>query len=81
MEADIILAEPGATVGFAGARVIRQTTRRSLPKGFQTAEFVLEHGFLDGICPRSSQKRVIAKLLELHDRGACGHKMTERTRE
>ena len=81
MEADIILAEPGATVGFAGARVIRQTTRKSLPKGFQTAEFVLEHGFLDGICPRSSQKRVIAKLLELHDRGACGHKMTERTRE
>lgn len=81
MEADIILAEPGATVGFAGARVIKQTTRKSLPKGFQTAEFVLEHGFLDGICPRSSQKRVIAKLLELHDRGACGHKMTERTRE
>lgn len=81
MEADIILAEPGATVGFAGARVIRQTTRKSLPKGFQTAEFVLEHGFLDEICPRSSQKRVIAKLLELHGRGACGHKMTERTRE
>lgn len=45
MEADIILAEPGATVGFAGARVIEQTMKKSLPKEFQKAEFVLEHGF------------------------------------
>ncbi|VEG98621.1 Acetyl-coenzyme A carboxylase carboxyl transferase subunit beta [Slackia heliotrinireducens] len=66
MEADIILAEPGATVGFAGARVIEQTTHRSLPKGFQTAEFVLEHGFIDKIVPRSDQRDLLAALLEMH---------------
>ena len=66
MEADIILAEPGATVGFAGARVIEQTTRRSLPSGFQKAEFVLEHGFIDSIVPRSNQKKVLSELLKLH---------------
>ena len=53
MEADIILAEPMATIGFAGARVIEQTTRKQLPKGFQTAEFLLEHGFVDAIVPRT----------------------------
>ena len=53
MEADIILAEPGATVGFAGARVIEQTTRKQLPKEFQKAEFVLDHGFVDRIASRS----------------------------
>ncbi len=67
MEADIILAEPGATVGFAGARVIQQTTRRSLPGGFQTAEFLLDHGFLDSIVPRSQQRAYLAALLRLHD--------------
>ena len=66
MEADILLAEPGATIGFAGARVIEQTTRKALPKGFQTAEFVLQHGFLDGIAPRSSQKNLLAFLLSVH---------------
>ena len=66
MEADILLAEPGATIGFAGARVIEQTTRKALPKGFQTAEFVLQHGFLDGIAPRSSQKNMLAFLLSVH---------------
>lgn len=69
MEADIILAEPGATIGFAGARVIEQTTRKSLPKEFQTAEFVLEHGFIDSIVPRANQKQVIANLLKLHTGG------------
>ena len=69
MEADIILAEPGATVGFAGARVIEQTTKKSLPKGFQTAEFVLEHGFVDRICPRNSQKQLLKDLLKLHNGG------------
>ena len=49
MEADIILAEPGAVIGFAGARVIEQTTKKILPKGFQKSEFVLEHGFIDKI--------------------------------
>lgn len=71
MEADIILAEPGATVGFAGARVVEQTTKKSLPAGFQTAEFVLEHGFVDAILPRSQQKSYLADLLQLHDRRAA----------
>ena len=67
MEADIILAEPGATVGFAGARVIEQTTKKSLPKEFQTSEFVLEHGFIDSIIPRSNQKRYLTELLNMHN--------------
>lgn len=67
MEADIILAEPGATVGFAGARVIKQTTQKALPKGFQTAEFVLEHGFVDNIIARKDQKSIIAELLKMHN--------------
>lgn len=67
MEADIILAEPGATIGFAGARVIEQTTRGSLPRGFQRSEFVLEHGFVDGIVPRAAQRHRIGELLRLHD--------------
>lgn len=66
MEADIILAEPGATVGFAGARVIEQTTRKSLPKGFQKSEFVLEHGFIDAIVVRTNQKKMLAELLKMH---------------
>ena len=69
MEGDIILAEPGATVGFAGARVVEQTTRKALPKGFQTAEFLLKHGFVDAIVPRRDQQQVIAALLQLHGRG------------
>ena len=67
MEADIILAEPGATVGFAGARVIEQTTKKALPEGFQTAEFVLEHGFVDSIVPRSGQKKFLTEILQMHD--------------
>ena len=66
MEGDIILAEPGAIIGFAGARVIEQTTRKNLPKGFQTAEFLLEHGFVDAIVPRSEQRVVLSRLLKLH---------------
>ena len=62
-------AEPEATVGCAGARVIEQTTRKSLPKGFQKAEFVMEHGFIDAITPRSHQKKLISRLLKLHDGG------------
>lgn len=67
MEADIILAEPGATVGFAGARVIEQTTKKALPKGFQTSEFVLGHGFIDSIVPRAGQKALLRELLKMHD--------------
>lgn len=68
MLGDIILAEPGATVGFAGARVIEQTTRKKLPRGFQKSEFLLEHGFVDAIVPRQKQKPDITYLLKLH----CG---------
>lgn len=67
MEADIILAEPGATVGFAGARVIEQTTKKSLPDGFQKSEFVLEHGFIDSIIPRAKQKKYLSEILKMHD--------------
>lgn len=66
MDGDIIMAEPGATIGFAGARVIEQTIRKKLPSGFQTAEFLLEHGFVDLIVPRAKQKEAIARLLALH---------------
>lgn len=69
MEADIILAEPGATVGFAGARVIEQTTRKTLPEGFQKSEFVLKHGFIDSIIQRSSQKKYLNELLKMHGGG------------
>lgn len=71
MQADLILAEPGAMVGFAGARVIEQTTRKKLPQGFQLAESLLEHGFVDAIVPRQQQRQTLSKLLKLHQKGAC----------
>ncbi|MCR4891360.1 MAG: acetyl-CoA carboxylase, carboxyltransferase subunit beta [Lachnospiraceae bacterium] len=67
MEADIILAEPGATVGFAGARVIEQTTKKALPDGFQTSEFVMEHGFIDSIIPRPNQRKYLTAILKMHN--------------
>lgn len=69
MEGDIILAEPGALVGFAGARVIEQTTRKKLPKGFQRAEFLLEHGFVDAIVPRTELKDTLELILRMHTGG------------
>lgn len=66
---DIILAEPGARIGFAGPRVIRQTIGAELPEGFQTAEFQLEHGFVDAIVPRAEMKDTLAQLLSLHGKG------------
>ena len=66
MLGDIILAEPGALIGFAGPRVIQQTIGQKLPEGFQRAEFLLEHGFVDKIVPRDEQKRVIADILRMH---------------
>ncbi len=66
-EADIVLAEPGATIGFAGSRVIEQTTKKSLPAQFQKSEFVLEHGFIDSIVHRSEQKTFLTELLSIHD--------------
>jgi acetyl-CoA carboxylase carboxyl transferase subunit beta len=61
---DIIIAEPGALIGFAGPRVIRETTHQELPKGFQTAEFLLTHGFLDQIVPRHQLRRCIINFLK-----------------
>jgi acetyl-CoA carboxylase carboxyl transferase subunit beta len=69
MEGDMILSEPGATVGFAGARVVEQTVRRKLPSDFQKAEVLLEHGFIDRIVPRAEQRQTIAGLLKIHQRG------------
>ncbi len=64
---DIILAEPGAMVGFTGPRVIRQTMKQDLPEGFQTAEFMLEHGFVDRIVPRRDLRSEIASLIDYCD--------------
>ncbi len=66
---DIILAEPGAMIGFAGQRVIEQTIGEKLPDGFQTAEFLLEHGFIDKIVERKDLKDTIAKLVKMHKGG------------
>ena len=66
MEGDIIIAEPRATVAFAGRRVIEETTKEELPKGFQTSEFLLEHGFVDIITDRKDEKKLLASLLRLH---------------
>lgn len=68
MLGDIILAEPGALIGFAGPRVIEQTIRQKLPEGFQRSEFLLEHGFIDEIVHRSKMKETLATLLLLHKR-------------
>ncbi|MDR1665873.1 MAG: acetyl-CoA carboxylase, carboxyltransferase subunit beta [Puniceicoccales bacterium] len=62
---DLILAEPGALIGFAGPRVIRETTRQELPKGFQTAEFLLEHGLIDQIVERRDLKARMALFLRV----------------
>lgn len=66
MQGDIILAEPQALVGFAGRRVIEQTIRQELPKDFQKAEFLLEHGFVDAIVPRTELPQKIGQLLKMH---------------
>ena len=66
---DIMLAEPGALIGFAGPRVIQQTIKEQLPEGFQRSEYLLDHGFLDRIVPRDQWRTVLAQLLALHERG------------
>ena len=66
---DIILAEPGAMIGFAGARVIEQTIGENLPEGFQTSEFLLEHGFIDKIVERKYLKETLYKLVQYHKGG------------
>jgi acetyl-coA carboxylase, carboxyl transferase, beta subunit len=69
MLGDIILAEPKALIGFAGPRVIAQTIGTKLPEGFQSAEFLLEHGFIDAIVERSEQRSVLKKILRAHTSG------------
>ena len=66
---DIILAEPGAMIGFAGQRVIEQTIGEKLPEGFQTAEFLLEHGFIDKIVKREEMKDTLYRLIQYHKGG------------
>lgn len=70
MEGDIILSEPHALIGFAGPRVIEQTIRQKLPKDFQSAEFLLEKGFIDAVVERKNMKDTLAKLIRLHTRQA-----------
>ncbi|HEX8609638.1 MAG TPA: acetyl-CoA carboxylase carboxyl transferase subunit beta, partial [Pedobacter sp.] len=65
MLGDINIAEPGALIGFAGPRVIKETIKKDLPKGFQTAEFVLEHGFLDFIVDRREMKAKLTSFLRM----------------
>src|SRR5699024_8918475 len=65
MLGDFNIAEPGSLIGFAGPRVIRQTIGRDLPEDFQTAEYLLEHGFLDFIIHRTEMKEELTKLLKL----------------
>jgi acetyl-CoA carboxylase carboxyl transferase subunit beta len=65
MLGDINISEPKALIGFAGPRVIRDTIKRDLPEGFQRAEFLIEHGFLDRIIPRRELKRELVSLLSM----------------
>ena len=69
MLGDVILAEPGALIGFAGPRVIEQTIGQRLPEGFQRAEFQMEHGFVDAVVPRKDLRDTLIRLLKLHGKG------------
>ena len=73
MLGDVIMAEPGALVGFAGPRVIKQTIGQDLPEGFQTSEFLVEHGIIDGIVKRENLKKTIYFLIKTHQ---CNGKKT-----
>ena len=65
MLGDVIISEPGALIGFAGPRVIEQTIRRKLPEGFQRAEFLLQHGMVDIVVPRSELKNTLSKVVSI----------------
>jgi acetyl-CoA carboxylase carboxyl transferase subunit beta len=65
MLGDVTLAEPGAVIGFAGARVIEETIREKLPEGFQRAEYLLEHGMVDMVVPRRDLRDTIARIIDL----------------
>lgn len=80
MLGDLILAEPRALIGFAGPRVIEQTIRQKLPKGFQRSEFLLEHGFIDGIITRPEMKDTLSRILKLHEKNSvCGAEVAGNT--
>lgn len=79
MLGDIILAEPGALIGFAGPRVIEQTIGQKLPEGFQKSEFLLKHGFIDRIVERKELKTVLADILSMHEKKALSQ--MEKTKE
>jgi len=64
LQGDVTLAEPGAMIGFAGRRTIRETVRLELPEGFQTSEFLLEHGFVDRIVPRKDLRTEVARIID-----------------
>jgi acetyl-CoA carboxylase carboxyl transferase subunit beta len=64
MLGDLNIAEPGALIGFAGPRVIEQTIRQKLPEGFQTSEFLVQHGMLDAVVPRKDMKNFISRALD-----------------
>jgi acetyl-CoA carboxylase carboxyl transferase subunit beta len=66
---DYNFAEPKALIGFAGRRIIEQTIRQELPEDFQTAEFLLKHGQLDGVIHRSKMKKTLGTLLKIHSEG------------
>lgn len=66
---DVILAEPGALIGFAGPRVIQQTIGETLPEGFQRSEYQDRHGFVDAVVPRGRLRETLSRLLRLHERG------------
>ncbi len=78
--ADIVIAEPGALIGFAGPRVIEQTIKQKLPPDFQTAEFLLKHGMVDMVTPRRELRSIIARLLRLYA-GGEGGQARERERQ
>jgi len=65
MLGDVIIAEPNALIGFAGPRVIEQTIGQALPEGFQTSEYLLEHGMIDAIVPRSELRGALTRFLHL----------------
>jgi len=76
------LAEPGALIGFAGRRVIEQTTNQVLPEGFQSAEFLLVHGMLDAIVPRAQMRATLGRLLTmLHRPKLAAHPKAARARK
>ncbi len=77
MLGDIILAEPGALIGFAGPRVIEQTIGEKLPEGFQRAEFQLEHGFVDAVVERKNLKQTLAQILKYHHSSQSFHAFTK----